>query len=110
MDRRNYLEILSEQIRCKKALPLVTKEIEAHIEDQKQDFMANGMTEQEAEAAAVIEMGDPVEVGVDMDRIHRPKMNWRLAIGILFVNIMGVVLMQYLDITQLLLVYHILLL
>ena len=32
------------------------------------------MTEKEAEAAAVMEMGDPVAVGVDMDRIHRPKM------------------------------------
>ena len=34
MDRRNYLEILSEQIRCKRALPLVTGELEVHIEEQ----------------------------------------------------------------------------
>ena len=25
-----------------------------------------------------MEMGDPVAVGVDMDRIHRPKMAWGL--------------------------------
>ena len=53
MDRRNYLEILSEQIRCKRALPLVTGELEVHIEEQKADFMTEGMTEREAEEAAV---------------------------------------------------------
>ena len=46
--------------------------------EQKKDFLASGMTEKEAEAAAVMEMGDPVAVGVDMDRIHRPKMVWGL--------------------------------
>lgn len=78
MDKKEYLEILAEQIRYKKALPMIEKELEDHMEDQKKDFLASGMTEKEAEAAAVMEMGDPVSVGVDMDRIHRPKMAWGL--------------------------------
>lgn len=78
MDKKEYLEILAEQIRYKKALPMIEKELEGHMEDQKKDFLASGMTEKEAEAAAVMEMGDPVAVGVDMDRIHRPKMAWGL--------------------------------
>ena len=78
MDKKEYLEILAEQIRYKKALPMIEKELEDHMEDQKKDFLASGMTEKEAEAAAVMEMGDPVSVGVDMDRIHRPKMVWGL--------------------------------
>ena len=57
---------------------MIEKELEDHMEDQKKDFLASGMTEKEAEAAAVMEMGDPVAVGVDMDRIHRPKMAWGL--------------------------------
>ena len=78
MDKKEYLEILAEQIRYKKALPMIEKELEDHMEDQKRDFLASGMTEKEAETAAVMEMGDPVAVGVDMDRIHRPKMAWGL--------------------------------
>lgn len=78
MDKKEYLEILAEQIRYKKALPMIEKELEDHMEDQKKDFLASRMTEKEAEAAAVMEMGDPVAVGVDMDRIHRPKMVWGL--------------------------------
>ncbi len=43
--------------------------------------MAEGMTEEEAEKAAVEEMGDPVEVGVEMvlistDRRCRGKQFW----------------------------------
>lgn len=97
MDRRNYIELLSDQIRCKRALPLVTKELELHIEEQKADFMAEGMTEREAEEAAVREMGDPVEVGVEMDRIHRPKMNWSIIIAIGIVSLLGVGILYALD-------------
>lgn len=89
MDRRNYLEIVSEQIRCKKALPLVTNELESHIEDQKTDYMAEGMTAREAEEAAVREMGDPVEVGVQMDGIHKPKMPWKMIALIVFISMIG---------------------
>ena len=73
MERRDYLELMTGQIRCKKMCPVIAKEVEDHIEDQKQAFMAEGMKEEEAEKAAVEEMGDPVEVGVEMDQIHRPK-------------------------------------
>lgn len=76
MNRHNYLECLKEQIRYKKMRSVIAAEIEEHIEEQKKDFMVAGMSEDEAEEAAVREMGDPVEVGVEMDRIHRPKMPW----------------------------------
>ena len=61
MDRNTYLSILQEQIRTKRARPMVVKEMEDHIEDQKCAFMAEGRTEAEAEEEAVREMGDPVE-------------------------------------------------
>lgn len=59
MERRDYLELMTGQIRCKKMCPVIAREVEDHIEDQKQAFMAEGMTEEEAEKAAVEEMGDP---------------------------------------------------
>ena len=61
MDKKKYIQTVTEQIRCKRALPLVTKELEGHIEDQKSDYMKAGMNVEEAEEAAVLEMGDPVE-------------------------------------------------
>lgn len=46
MERRDYLELMTGQIRCKKMCPVIAKEVEDHIEDQKQVFMAEGMKEE----------------------------------------------------------------
>lgn len=89
MNRRNYLDILTGQIRCKRARSMIEEEFQGHIDEQKLDFMAEGMTEQEAEEAAVREMGDPVDVGVELDRIHRPKMNTRLIALVIVLGNMG---------------------
>ena len=76
MKREEYLQILTDQIRCRMARDAVKEEYCAHIEDQMQDFMSEGMDRKEAEKAAVKEMGDPVETGNELDRIHRPAMPW----------------------------------
>ena len=39
-------------------------------------YLASGMTEYEAEEAAVEQMGDPVAAGMELDQVHRPKMAW----------------------------------
>lgn len=70
-----YISTLLEQIRCKKARPLVEKELRSHIEDQTGANLAAGMDEQTAVLAAVRDMGDPVETGISLDRIHRPKLS-----------------------------------
>lgn len=90
-----YLQILTEQIRCKKARKPVEEEIRNHMEDQIEMNRFDGMNEAEAVEAAVRDMGDPVEVGVSLDRIHRKKMPWREIMVIGFLGIWGLVL-QYL--------------
>ena len=52
MDKKKYIQTVTEQIRYKRALPLVTKELEDHIEDQKNDYIEAGMNAAEAEEAA----------------------------------------------------------
>lgn len=96
MNTEEYLKILTEQIRCKKARPAVCTEIRTHIEDQKSAFMAEGLSETEAEAAAVLEMGDPVDTGVALDRVHRPRMAWGMIALIAALSLIGFVL-QYLQ-------------
>lgn len=95
MRREKYLEILEGQIRCKKARSAVRDEVEEHILEQKEAFLREGMGEQEAEEKAVKEMGDPVEAGIALDRIHRPRMAWEM---ILLVGVLSLVgfMVQYL--------------
>ena len=55
-----YLNNLLDQIRCRKAHAAIREELESHISDQIEDNMKAGMTREEAEKAAVCDMGDPV--------------------------------------------------
>lgn len=90
----DYLHLVTSQIRCKKACPCVEKELENHIMDQMNAYVKEGMDEETALDKAILEMGDPVEVGVEFDRIHRPEMSWGM---VLSVGILGIVsvLLQY---------------
>lgn len=66
-----YLKILLEQIRCKKARPYIRQELQNHMEDQIEANIHAGMSYESAEKEAVKDMGDPVEAGISLDRIHR---------------------------------------
>lgn len=92
MRREEYLHILTEQIRCKMARATIEQEINDHIEDQKAEFLGEGMGQTEAEEAAIREMGDPVEVGLEMDRIHRPTMAWGMIALIVGLSLAGYLL------------------
>ena len=83
MRAEEYLTILTDQIWCRMARKDVRKELLCHIEDQKAAFLS------EAEEAAVREMGDPVETGNELDRIHRPKMAWGMIALIAVLSIVG---------------------
>ena len=72
-----YLEKLLLQIRCKKARPYIAEEIKGHIESQIEDNIADGMSYEEAEKNAVADMGDPIAVGISLDKIHKPQIACR---------------------------------
>lgn len=80
-----YLKMILEQIRCKKAHASIYHELKGHMEEQIDENKAQGMDREDAVKEALKDMGDPVQVGVEMDQIHRPQMAWKLifAIGIL---------------------------
>jgi len=75
-----YLEAIRQQIRWKRAQSSVLEEINNHIADQKDAFISDGLTEEEATDRAITEMGDPIVVGEQLDRAHRPRPDWPLLI------------------------------
>ena len=89
-----YLEKLLSQIRCKKARPYIAEEIRDHIECQIADNLSEGMTYEEAEKNAVTDTGDPVEVGISLDRIHKPKIAWKLLAIVGILSLLGILLQQ----------------
>ena len=92
MRREEYLHTLTEQIRCKMARGTIEQEINDHIEDQKAEFLSEGMSQTEAEDAAFPVTSAPVEVGLGMDRIHRPTMAWGMIALIVGLSLAGYLL------------------
>lgn len=87
-----YLKNLLDQIRCKKAHAAIREELESHISDQIEDNMKAGMTREEAEKAAVCDMGDPVTTGISLDQIHRPKMARQIIVLMAVIMFAGVLI------------------
>ena len=86
-----YLRLLMEQIRCRKAHPYIREEIQGHIQDQIEDNMLAGMSKEEAERAAVEDMGSPVEAGIALDRIHRPRMAWGMVVLMGIISVAAII-------------------
>lgn len=91
---KNYIETLLAQIREKRAREGVQREVQGHIQEQKAHYMSDGLTEELAEEKAIADMGDPVETGIALDQIHRPKPAWGM-LAIIAVLCATGVLLQY---------------
>lgn len=84
-----YIKLLLEQVRCKKAHQSIREELQGHIEDQIEHNIANGMSSEEAEVMAIKDMGNPMEVGVSLDRIHKPQVAWEMIFLMAFITVAG---------------------
>jgi cell division protein FtsW (lipid II flippase) len=91
-----YLETVRRQIRWKRAHPFVLEEIHNHIIDQKEAFLKEGLDEEEAINSAINEMGDPVTVGEQLDRIHRPRPDWTLLALTASMLLLGIAIQYFL--------------
>lgn len=77
-----YCARVCSQIRWKKTHKGITQELQTHLQEQRDAYIAQGCPEEEAEDKAICFFGDAVTIGAQLDRIHRPKSQW-LCFGIL---------------------------
>ena len=81
-----WLDAATRAIRFGPDRRAVRSELSAHLEDKALDFQRifPGLTEEEAQERAAAEMGDPVEIGKELAKIHRPWLGylWRASQGL----------------------------
>ncbi len=87
-----YIKKLLEQVRFEKAHKAIGDEIRSHIEDQIEENISEGMEKEAAEKAAVEDMGDPVETGISLDKIHRPQIAWGVMVTAIVLGVIGLVI------------------
>ena len=92
-----YIKKLLEQVRFREAHQGIHDELKTHIEDQIEANISCGMDEDTAEKRAVDDMGDPVEVGISLDRVHRPQIAWGVIIAAVLVGVIGIMIHTYIE-------------
>lgn len=95
MQVSEYLQAVTSQMRYKSARSMVEKELRAHIEDQADKYMEFGISKEEAYKKAVEQMGDPIQVGTDMDRLHRPDVDKKAVFLICLLSLGGSILYRW---------------
>jgi hypothetical protein len=65
------------------------RELEDHLQEHTKAFIEEGLSPGEAEEKTVACMGDPAAVGADLDRVHRPRIQWSLILPVLMISSWG---------------------
>ncbi|MDA2635677.1 FtsW/RodA/SpoVE family cell cycle protein [Bacillus cereus] len=82
-----FLKEVTNHIKSKEAKDLVATELDFHLKQTKNMWMDKGLSEEVAEDKAVEQMGSPIKLGRELNKLHKPKVDWFLLI--LLVAAMG---------------------
>lgn len=75
---KEFLDSVCEQIKYKPIRKNISEELQNHIEESKENYIKEGLEEQVAEEKAIKQMGEAQEIGKKLNKIHRPKLDWKL--------------------------------
>ena len=92
MQTKEFLNSVCEQIKYKPIRNSISEELKNHIEDKKEELIEMGQNEEEAEKNAVEQMGDAEIIGKELNKVHRPRLDWKLLIILVVLLIFGFVI------------------
>ena len=92
MQINEFLNLVCEQIKYKSIRNTIAEELKNHIEDKKEELIEMGQNEEEAEKNAVEQMGDAEIIGKQLNKVHRPRLDWKLLIILVVLLIFGFVI------------------
>lgn len=84
MQIKDFLNAVCEQIKYKPIRQDIAKELEDHMEEIKENYIKEGLNKETAENKAIEQMGEAEDIGKKLNKIHKPKFDWKLVlIGIM---------------------------
>lgn len=89
MQIKGFLDNVCNQIKYKPIRENIAEELKSHIEEIKENYILEGLKEIDAEEKAIKQMGDGEEIGKKLNKIHRPKFDWKLVLIILVLLCFG---------------------
>ena len=84
----DYLDQVARQVRVVRIREPLTAELRDHMLSQKEEYLAAGLSEEEAERRTTEDMGNALLVGGELDAAHRPATQWKgIAITMLLLSL-----------------------
>lgn len=91
----NFLDIICQQIKSKSIHKKIRKEYRDHLNDQAVAYMEKGISKKQALEIAIKEMGNPIEIGNNLNKVHKPLISYStILIILMFIAVSS--LIQYL--------------
>jgi len=75
-EKNSFIQEVLKHIKSNDARHLVKDELAYHIKCSAQEFERAGLTDDEAEKKAVEQMGSPIQLGLQFDKLYRPRVDW----------------------------------
>jgi cell division protein FtsW (lipid II flippase) len=94
---QDFLEAVCRELRYKSIHEDILRELSNHIEDQRGEFIKAGFDEEIAVSKAVDQMGDPVQVGKQLNKAHLPRTEWSILSVMAILVLMGGAVQHYLS-------------
>ncbi|MCC5803530.1 FtsW/RodA/SpoVE family cell cycle protein [Rossellomorea vietnamensis] len=88
--RVDYLQRVIRQVRSKEAKQFVADELHHHLEEEIKGLKMAGMDEAAAEDKAIKQMGNAERLGMEMNKLHRPRVDWIMIGLVLLISSMGI--------------------
>ena len=79
MKASEYMKRMMKTVVSHKEKDGIKRELQDCIDDLKEAYMAEGMTEAEAEEEAIRQMGDPYETAEMFNEVYQPRFEWKTA-------------------------------
>nr|WP_330368719.1 FtsW/RodA/SpoVE family cell cycle protein [Alkaliphilus metalliredigens] len=71
-----FLNMVCKQIKFKGVHNNINEELRCHIDELADGYMESGIEEEKAIDKAIEQMGDPIEIGKELNNTHKPKTEW----------------------------------
>lgn len=73
---KSFIQDVTEQIQYRPIRPEIKEELLSHIEDRVDEYENAGESRDNAIKTTVLQMGEPVNIGMSLNEVRRTRDNW----------------------------------
>lgn len=93
----NYVESVCSHVKQKEVHKAIQEEIQGHIEELAYEYINEGISEEDAINRAIKDMGEPSQIGRELNRVYKKSPNWEVIMLTLILSAFGLVAFYFID-------------